>query len=70
LREAEACKQKKFGMGEELKQRNRVAFGMDGQFDELGEQFGAVALEGFRRRNAAIDALFQMKMDKKVHNLK
>jgi U4/U6 small nuclear ribonucleoprotein PRP31 len=61
---------KKFGMGEELRRRSRVAFGLDGQFDEVGEQFGAAALDGFRRRHAAVDAPFQMKIDKKVRNLR
>ena len=57
---------KKFGMGEELRARNKVIFGIGGQFDELGEQYGATALEGFRRKTSAIDAPFQKKIEKKL----
>jgi U4/U6 small nuclear ribonucleoprotein PRP31 len=60
---------KKFGMGEELKRRSRVAFGIGGQFDDFGQQFGAAALEGFRKRKAAVDAPFQKKIDSKLKNL-
>lgn len=57
---------KKFGMGEELKARNKVVFGVGGQFDESGEQFGVTAIEGFRRKVSAVDAPFQKKIDRKI----
>jgi U4/U6 small nuclear ribonucleoprotein PRP31 len=60
---------KKFGMGEELTARSRVQFGIGGQFDDLGVQFGATALEGFRRQNRAVDAPFQAKIDKKLKHM-
>ena len=57
---------KKFGMGEELTARNKVVFGVGGQYDELGEQYGITALRGFRKQAAAVDAPFQKKIDKKL----
>ncbi|OHT13387.1 SnoRNA binding domain containing protein [Tritrichomonas foetus] len=60
---------KKFGIGEELTARNKIVFGVGGQFDEDGTQYGATALEGFRKKKAAIDAPFQQKIDKKLKAL-
>jgi U4/U6 small nuclear ribonucleoprotein PRP31 len=60
---------KKFGIGDELKRRNRVAFGLGGQFDDFGQQFGAAALEGFRKKKPAVDAPFQRKIDSKLKHL-
>ena len=57
---------KKFGMGEELRARNKVVFGVGGQFDEFGEQFGVTAIDGFRRKIAAVDASYQKKIDRKL----
>ena len=57
---------KKFGIGEELTNRQKVAFGIGGQFDELGVQFGKTALESFRKTKANVDKAFQQKIDKKL----
>ena len=56
----------KFGLGEELTNRQKVAFGVGGQFDELGEQFGKTALESFRKKKSKVDTAFQQKIDKKL----
>jgi hypothetical protein len=41
-------------------------FGIGGQFGESGEQFGAVALEGFRKRTVGTDTAYQKKIAKKL----
>ena len=60
---------KKFGIGKELERRNKVIFGIGGQFDEDGTQYGVTALEGFRKNKASTDAAFQDKIDKKLKAL-
>ncbi|KAH0785138.1 Nop domain-containing protein [Histomonas meleagridis] len=57
---------KKFGIGEELTNRQKVAFGIGGQFDEIGVQYGKTALESFRKTKANVDGAFQQKIDKKL----
>lgn len=64
-RRARATK-KKFGIGDLQKERNKLQFGIDGQFLEDGTQLGITALRGFRKKNHAIDAPFQEKISKKL----
>lgn len=56
----------KFGLGEELTNRQKVAFGVGGQFDEVGVQYGKTALESFRKKKAKVDTAYQQKIDKKL----
>lgn len=60
---------KKFGMPVELKLRQRVALGIDGQYDESGTQFGMSALENITKVQYSKDSAFDAKIDKKMKAL-
>ena len=64
-RQARALK-KKFGMGEALRKRNKIAFGIDGQFDDTGMPLGIDAVTGYRKSSASIDEPYQKKIEKKL----
>ena len=57
---------KKFGLGEVLKERQKLQFGIDGQFDDDGTQLGVTAIHGFRKKTLSTDAPFQEKISKKL----
>ena len=58
---------KKFGLTEELKQRQHLIFGIDEQFDDKGNQLGITALNKFRKKISNIDKSYQKKIEKKLN---
>ena len=67
-RQARANK-KKFGLTEELKNRQKVAFGVGGQFSEVGEQYGVTAFQKIKKITPKSDEPFQRKIEKKLQAL-
>ena len=67
-REARA-KKKKFGMSDELKKRQKVAFGVGGQFGEDGEQFGVAAFQPLKKAAPKTDEPYQKLIEKKLQAL-
>lgn len=60
---------KKFGLGEELTARQKVAFGVDGQYDELGVQYGVTALDRYKKQKSSTNIPFQKKIEKKLQGI-
>lgn len=67
-RQARARK-KKFGLNEELEKRQKVAFGIGGQFGELGEQYGVTAFQTLKKEKPKTDEPFQKMIEKKLKKL-
>ena len=67
-REARA-KKKKFGMSEELRKRQKVAFGVGGQFGEDGEQYGITAFQPLKKSAPKTDEPYQKLIEKKLQAL-
>ncbi|EAY15359.1 SnoRNA binding domain containing protein [Trichomonas vaginalis G3] len=67
-RQARARK-KKFGLNEELEKRQKVAFGVGGQFGEQGEVYGVAAFQKLVKEKPKTDEPFQKMIEKKLKQL-